>query len=175
MKAATTDVEREVIRQALLAIVSANNGVLNPHRVLEVARDPNHVLHPQFEWDNEAAGEAYRLAQVGALARRLRVTVIRENRETRQIQISTTRGLQSRPSMRTSSGGYEPIDALLADADKRSELFAQVLRELSSYRRRYAELIELEQVWVAVDDVVSEHTRPSASAPDAEARPGAAG
>ncbi len=177
MNATPSDVEREAIRRALLAIVERNNGVLNPAHVLEAARDEEHVLHRFFEWDDAKAGDAYRLAQVGALVRRLRLTIIRPATAPREVAISTTRSYQSRPSMRGQGGGYEGIGAILSDDEKRGELLAQVLRELSAYRRRYAELSELQTVWIAVDDAL-EASAPAGSsslAPGAEARHGAAG
>jgi hypothetical protein len=77
--------------------------------------------------------------------------------------------------MRRESGGYEAIDAILADHEKRAELLDQVLRELSAYRKRYAELSELETVWLAVDEASREAAEGSPLTPDGEARPGAAG
>ena len=170
------DVEADAIRAALLDIVRTNNGVLNPSLVLDVARDPAHVLHSHFEWNDGAAAEAYRLAQVGALVRRVRLTVIRADQATREVTISTTRGYQSRPSMRRAAGGYETIDAILGNHDKRAELLAQVLRDLSSYRQRYAELSELQPVWLAVDEAAADLSEAiSSSVTGDELRPGAAG
>jgi len=174
MKAQVQDVERDAIREALLAIVDGNNGILNPHQVLEVARDATHVLHRYFEWDDGAAADAYRLAQVGALVRRVRLTIVRREGQARQIAISTTRGFQSRPSMRSAEGGYERTDAIFADADKRRELLAQVMGELSAYRRRWAELSELEAIWTAIDEAAEEIVDNSSPAPGDEPRPGAA-
>lgn len=156
MKATTSDLERERVRAALAAIVERSQGVLNPRDVLDVARDPAHVLHSYFDWDDTSAGERYRLLQVGVLVRHVRLTVVKPDPVTREVQITTTRGYQSRPSMRRSSGGYEQINAILADSEKRAELLAQVVRELASYRRRYAELSELHAVWLAVDDLAME-------------------
>ena len=171
------DHQREEIRSALLAISEHHHGVLNPKDVVEAASDPAHILHERFEWDDSVAAAAYRLAQAAALIRRVRLTFVRSSGVDREITVSTTRQFQSRPSMRTKEGGYEAIDQLLADADKRRELLAQVLSELTAYRRRYAELSELEAVWVAVDDVVTElRTEDSpVTAPAGETRPGAAG
>jgi hypothetical protein len=152
MKATSTDLEREHLRAALHAIVEGNHGVLDPRHVLDHARDPASILHGYFEWDDAAAGEAYRLAQVGALIRHVRYTVVRADPATRAITLSTTRAFQSRPSMR-GRGGYEDVVAILSDADKRAELLAHVVRELAAYRKRYAELSELDPVWVAVDEV----------------------
>jgi hypothetical protein len=170
------DVERELVRAALHAIVERNNGVLNPTLVLDAARNEAHVLHRFFEWDDGAAADAYRLAQVGALVRRVRFPVVRANAATREVTISTTRGYQSRPSMRRAAGGYERIDTILADTEKRAELVANVLRELIAYRKRYAEISELQAVWIAVDDVAQDTVTDLSSPPAGdETRPGAAG
>ena len=152
MKATAADLEREQLSAALHAIVEGNNGVLNPRRVVDVARDPTHVLHRYFEWNDGDAAEAYRLLQVGALVRHVRFTVVRADPATRQVAITTTRGYQSRPSMRKEHGGYEPVTAILSDPEKRGELLAQVIAELTAYRRRYAELSELQPVWFALDE-----------------------
>lgn len=172
------DHEREEIRNALLSISVQHHGVLNPHDVVDIARDPSHVLHARFEWDDSAAAEAYRLAQASALIRRVRLTVMRASSTNREITMSTTRAYQSRPSMRPN--GYEAIQVLLADDEKRRELLAQVLSELNAYRKRYAELSELEAVWIAVDEAMTDLHAESpdgtpSTAPDGETRPGAAG
>jgi len=175
MKSSPLDHDREEIRAALLSISAQHHGVLNPHDVVKVARDPKHLLHDRFEWDDSTAAEAYRLAQASSLIRRVRLTVMRSTGPDREITVSTTRQYQSRPSMRTKTGGYEPIDQLLADDDKRRELLAQVLSELTAYRKRYAELSELEAVWVAVDEAITDlHTELPATAPAGETAPGAA-
>lgn len=177
MTTTITDLEREQVLAALNAIVASHHGVLNQQAVLDAARDPSHVLHPFFDWDDARAGEAYRLLQVNALVRRVRLTVVRQDHTTRAVTITTTRGYQSRPSMRHRDGGYEPVESILSDDEKRRELLAQVLRELASYRKRYADLQELESVWAAVDDVTTDLLSPPSVAPptDGESRHGAAG
>ena len=172
-----TDHDRDQIRAALQAISEQHHGILNPQVIVEVARDPMHILHPRFEWDDSLAGEGFRLAQAAALIRRVKFTVMRTDAVTRELTISTTRAYQSRPSMRTSAGGYERIDMLLSDATKRRELLAQVLAELGFYRKRYSELAELEVVWLAIDEAATDFRAEdsSATAPADEPRPGAAG
>ena len=151
------DIKAELIRAALAAIAEANGGYLNPAHVVEAARDPVSVLHDEFNWDDEDAADRYRLAQAGALIRRVKFTVMRQVAETKEVQIVTTRAFQSRGSARNAAGGYEGIETIMADADKREELIAQVLRELNSYRKRYAEISALSEVWAAIDDAVELH------------------
>ena len=63
------------IREELERIGTA--ALLTPEAVVEAARDPRSPLHDQFQWDDEAAGEAYRLQQARALIKRVRVDVVR--------------------------------------------------------------------------------------------------
>jgi hypothetical protein len=42
----------------------------------------------------------------------------------------------------------------MADPAKRDELIDQVLSELTAYRKRYADLLALSSVWVAIDDAM---------------------
>lgn len=174
-----TDIEREQVRSTLAAIVEGNHGILNPRQVLDEARRPDHALHAYFEWDDGAAGEAYRLLQVGALVRRVKLTIIHTDQTTREVTIKAARAYQSRPSQRHAEGGYEPLDALLRDDDKRGELIAQVLRELNAHRRRYAALSELQPIWTAVDDVTTDLLPSQPSSPASptgdDARHGTAG
>jgi len=171
----SSDYDREEIRSALLDIAARHGGVLNQRDIVDAAKDPGHVLHAYFEWDDAACGEAYRLIQATQLVRRVKLSIVRSDGQTRELSIRTTRQFQSRPSMRSAVGGYEAIDAILSDDDKRRELLAQVLNELQAYRRRYAELSELQSVWVAVDEAL-ESQPSSVSAPGTdESRLGAAG
>ena len=175
MKATPTDLEREHVRSTLAAIVARDNGILNPRAVLDEARDPENCLHRYFEWDDARAGEAYRLAQVGALVRHVKLTIFRPATETRELTISTTRAFQSRPSQRSKAGGYEPLAAILGDEAKRAELLAQVLRELAAYRSRYAQLSELDVVWLDIDEAQRTYSAPATAPAGDEPRPGAAG
>lgn len=153
-KPTSIDLRTEQIRAALTALAEANNGLLNPAHVVDAARNPESVLHSEFEWDDDAAADSYRLAQAGALIRRVKFTLVRQDHETKQITVRTTRAFQSRPSQRTADAGYESVEQIMADPVKRDELIDQVLRELTAYRRRYADLLALSNVWAAIDDAI---------------------
>jgi len=157
MKPATIDIRAEEIRAALGAIAEANGGYLNPAHVVETARDPSHILHNEFSWDDEDAADKYRIAQASALIRRVKFTVIRQSTETKEVRMVTTRAFQSRKSARGADGGYEGVAEIMSDTDKREELLAQVLRELNAYRKRYAELAALSDVWAAIDEAFDLH------------------
>ncbi len=176
MKPATADLKTEALRAALHAIAESHAGLLNPHVVVDAARDPLSPLHAEFEWDDSEAAELYRLAQAGALVRRMRLTIVRTDGATKSVKLSTTRAYQSRQSQRlgAAGGGYEGIEEIMSDDGKRRELLAQVVRELSAYRKRYTDLHELQQVWNALDEatemfgpIASSGERSQPSAPSA--------
>lgn len=58
---------RKAVRQALERL--ERDGRLTPEAVLAEARDPQHVLHAEFEWDDAVAGGQYRLMQARRLIR----------------------------------------------------------------------------------------------------------
>lgn len=156
MKPNQQDLRAEEIRAALAAIANENGGYLSPAAVVEAAKEPGSVLHAEFEWDDAAAAESYRLAQAGALIRRVKFTLVREDKATKEIEMRTTRAYQSRPSARTAEKGYEPVADIMRDESKRDELIAQVLKELLAYRKRYADLVALSAIWNAIDDAIEE-------------------
>jgi hypothetical protein len=148
-----SDTRQAAIRTALVDIAAKHGGFLNPHHVVEAARDPGHPLHAEFPWEDATAADAYRLVLAEALIRRVKLAIMRPATDTKPVTVQTTRAYQSRPSQRHKTGGYEAIDVLMADQDKRRELLASVLRDLQAYRKRYAVLEELSGVWRAIDEV----------------------
>ena len=156
-KITITDLKAESIRAALAAIAEANNGYLDPSHVVVAARDAESVLHDEFEWDDDSAAEQYRLAQAGALIRRVKFTVVKQDATSKQVALTTTRAYQSRPSKRRGDEkGYESVQDIMRDPEKRDELIHQVLRELNAYRKRYRDLVALSSVWNAIDDAIAE-------------------
>jgi hypothetical protein len=157
MKPASIDLKAESIRAALAAIAERNNGYLNPVAVVEAAKDPKSILHGEFEWDDDDAAHAYRVAQAGALIRRVKFTVMKTKKDDPTIvEIKTARTYESRPSARNKDQGYEQVSDIMKDEDKREELIQQVLKELSAYRKRYASLMALSDVWYAIDMAMDE-------------------
>jgi hypothetical protein len=100
--------------------------------VVDVARNSKHPLHSHFEWNDEVAGEAYRVDQARALIRTVRVRYVSKSSP----EASDT--VRAFTSVRTSTGhGYEPTLDVIADPVKRRIMFADMRREWVAYRRRY--------------------------------------
>jgi hypothetical protein len=147
--------QTEAARMELMAIAEANNGHVSPEKVVARAKDERSALHGFFEWDDEKAGEKLRLVQAGLLLRRIKITVFRQAPDDRgvDLEITRTRQFQSRPSQRSRQLGYEPIEDIVADEDKRAEMVAQAKAELRAIQKRYNELEELASVWQAIEQI----------------------
>jgi len=145
------DLKNEAKRAALLAIAARDEGRLHPQAIVDEAEDARSPLHDEFEWDDGEAAAAYRLAQAGALVRRLKVTIIREDKTARVLKVTTTREYESRRSQR-GGGGYESLEEIMREPEKRAEMISQVLDEMMAYRRRYEALVELAEIWAAIDE-----------------------
>lgn len=130
------------------------------------AEDPSSPLHTHFTWDDSEAARKYRLAQAGALIRRVKLTVVKPYAEIKTVKATVTRApehevgtvnvYQSLPSMRHPEGGYEDVATILSTPGKRDELLRQVLGDLKALRRKYSLLMELKDIWAAVDDAIAE-------------------
>lgn len=173
MKPKAIDIKTEGIRSALLALYEARDGMLSARDVIDAARDPGSPLHDEFEWDDDVAAENYRLAQAGMLIRRVKLTIIKAHPKTKKVTVEVTRQFQANPppaAGKERERGFDTVESMLSDPTKRAALLAMVLKEMQSYRRRYAQLSELADVWAAIDAAdddfggLSHEDRPSAPA-----------
>lgn len=138
---------------ALTALAETLGGRLSPAAVLDAARDPQSLLHDQFEWNDGAAAEAFRLIQAGALIRRIKIDVVIEQKDPVRVQV---RAFVSQPSMRgTEVGSYVPY--ALADPN---ELRRDAVTQLDNVRRRFQHISELGSVWREIERANEAETVP---------------
>ena len=115
---------------------------ITPQNVVDLARNENSKLHNDFEWDNEIAGEKYRLSQAREMIQLLTFEPKTENHEpTRVYQISTEKTV------------YKPVEVILQNNDEYQNLLKRALAELESFKKRYSTLVELEQVFRAIAEL----------------------
>lgn len=117
-----------------------------PNQILDKARDPGSELHKCFEWDDSIAAEKYRLFQARKVVCHL---VIRETIQDKKPPI--------RFMLQTKNGdGYQPTQIIYRDPDKYQVLLQSVLRDLVAIRNKHANLVELEQVFEAIDHLTKQ-------------------
>jgi hypothetical protein len=142
-------------RPTKLAIVHAeferirkqHGGRLAPLDVVDAARPKRSVLHPYFEWREGVAAEKWRLAQAATLIR-VTVEVMEVDGEKRQY-----RAYVSLSSDRLGKGGYRSMTAVMSNPVWRTQLLQDAMAELQAFRVRYKSLVELAEVFAAMDNV----------------------
>ena len=132
------------------------HGNLTNEAIVEAARDESSPLHNAFEWNDSIAGQRYRLTQAGEMKRAL-VFVHRREDEKREHVVRAWV-----PVHRLDDGDKErkvntwvPFDEAMADPALRKEVLDRALAEAQAWRARYQDLVELSNVFSALDAVAS--------------------
>lgn len=137
-----------VIERELLKIAKANGGRLRAHDVVKAARPVKSPLHSYIWRDGETeAADKWRLHLA---ARLIRVTVEIIGVEDDSY---TVRAFCSLSSDRLSGAGYRIMVDVLSHDQHREQLLQDALNELAAFKRKYAHLRELVQVFQAIDQL----------------------
>jgi hypothetical protein len=131
-------------------------GPLTPETVLQHARDKASPLHRHFEWNNSKAAEEYRLQQAAWLLRTVKVRVVVKDTRSSARAFIAVKVDPDEPSPRLQ---YVSLSAALDNPDWRAQMIEQALRELESFRQKYAVLSELKTVIVAIEKVRDKHKK----------------
>ena len=124
-------------RDELLAIRDANDGVLTPEIVVDVARDPAHPLHSRFEWDDSVAAEKYRRDQAHVLIQKAKVAYQPRG------ESGPPRLVRAFVAMRAGEGHvFDPVEEVAQDPLRRRMALADMEREWKTLRRKYEEFAE---------------------------------
>lgn len=135
----------EEVRKILLDL--HRTGDLTPERVVDVARDQSHPLHSQFEWDDEAAGEAYRRSQASDLIRSVRIRYAEDT----DGKDKTVRGFVSVRPADAPHRIYRPVDEVMADPLQRQMLLRDARREFKAFEKKYGHLSEYAEIIAGED------------------------
>jgi hypothetical protein len=123
------------------------NGRLTPALVVDEARDESHPLHSRFEWDDAAAGEAWRRQQAHELIRSVRVVYREADDKNPEKSVRAFHAVRSEKEH-----VYEPVEKVVADDFTRQLVLRDMEREWQALRRRYDQFAEfLEMVRRDVD------------------------
>lgn len=134
--------KRNFIELELRRIAKENGGICSPEEVVRQAKNQRSPLHNLFEWDDTKAGHSFRLWQ----ARKLLVYVEYKPMEEKP-PISVFVSLSSD---RKKSGGYRLREDVMKDAEYRSILLEDALREMKLFEEKYFLLKELEELFGAM-------------------------
>jgi hypothetical protein len=70
---------RARVHQTCIAALE-RGGIVTPEALVRAARNPNHPMHPDFEWNDRKAGHKHRLDQARTFIAAVRVTITTSTR-----------------------------------------------------------------------------------------------
>lgn len=133
------------------------DGVFDLESIVQRAKPKSSPIHDEFTWNNVEAAEKWRLEEARYLARAIEVIHEEASAPTRAWESVTIQAQGTTPGEPdTTKRVFRSIDDIMADPVARDELLIRALKEASSWRRRYANLQELAQVHMAIDQTVTQ-------------------
>lgn len=128
------------LRDQLQAVYD-EHGRLTPQAVVDTARTEDHPLHDRFEWDNQVAGEAYRLDQARRLIRSVRVTY----READEREAART--VRAFHAVRDEQGtAYRPVEEIRDNPLLAKLVLQDMERQWKQLMRQYGHLDEFSRM-----------------------------
>ena len=129
--------------EELERIRTRHNGRLEPEWVVHEAKAKRNPLHDLFEWDDNVAAQNYRVDQARGVIRSIDV-VVEEVEAPKPVRafVSVWRG---------SDRSYTSVSHAMSDPKLRQQVLAEALASLEAWRKRYAELEELADVFAVID------------------------
>jgi len=145
------------IGEVLAQIAAANKGHLRPKAVVSEARNAKHLLHRHFEWNDEVAGELYRLDQARTLIRAVQIVNEKDDSKTPAfISIAEKAGVS-----------YRTLTDVLTNADLQAQALKQAERDLEAFEKRYRQFEEICELIKTARDLVSQRRTSLESRPSA--------
>lgn len=136
-------VKHQITRELERLQEQNETGLLTAGTVVEAARDEDSPLHQHFEWDNDVAGERYRLIQARQL---IRAIIVNEDITGREV-----RNYVSVPSDRSQpGGGYRTLSNVISISELRQEKLVELQKIMDSHLERYEAFLALEPDFVEI-------------------------
>lgn len=126
---------RDGIRKELQMLAQEQGDMLTPRAIVVAARDTASPLHRLFEWDNDRAGERYRVMQAGVLLNSIKIEWVGEKRNA---YVNARVTVMDEPVR-----GYFPIHRVASEQELYQAVLEQAVHELEYTQRKYQEIREL--------------------------------
>lgn len=121
-------------------------GELTPQDVVSDARNPNSPLHSFFEWDDSEAAEQYRLGQARGLIRAVVAVYVSDAKPAVRHKMFVHIPEPGAPH-------YREAGHALSQTKTREMVLQQAWTELQAWRKRYRDLLELSELFDAIDAI----------------------
>lgn len=138
----------------VLEMIRKRDGNITPKAVVDEARPKNSPLHPAiFEKSQKQAAEAHYLEEARKMIRSIEVIYVKAPKAPAK-QYSVVTQAPEKPDDKPRKV-YQSTEEALKDPVMRDEILGNAIRDAITYRRKYAHLQELAQVFTAIDEFVA--------------------
>lgn len=146
----------------VLTEIHQRDGKVTPPAVVEESRPPDAVLHPEFTWDDEKAGEKLREIEAANLIRSL--VVVHDKREEepesrpRQLRVFVRPAVPKEKLEHDQyehlrpKGSYTLVEDVFSDPVLRYQFIAKAWQELKAWSTRYRNLEEFSRILQVIDE-----------------------
>lgn len=148
---------RERVNEEIDTLRVWHGGTIKQEQIVGYAREnPDSALYEDFDnqnlWDDSYAAEQARLQYASRIIRLFMLKPV----DDQQPPVRALVSLIDDRKAGAQSPGYRHISDVMNDVGLRMNLIHTALMELRACRRKYENLIELSEVWVAVDKIETE-------------------
>lgn len=146
-------VDAQIVNGIIQKIADKNGRECTPQELLEAARSKRSPINKCFEWDNFEGAERYRLQQASYLLRKVKVILVTEEGEERKVSAWSSVRSKRQPNKRAY---VRTIEAMETDTEWHEEILMNALRQLVSWRKKWAHLNEISQAIRMVDKGINQ-------------------
>lgn len=140
-------VKARVFGQVFTKLAKDHNNEVKPKMIVDAARSPSSPLHSAFEWNDRKAAEHYRVEQARKMIAAL-VIITDDGERNKRVIIGV-------PVEKDSKGKryYGWTADIMKDPEKRQRVLDIALMELDHFQQKYQHLVQLAEVFSAIDRV----------------------
>lgn len=127
-----------------LARIESRYGALRPEDVVAESRAGKSVLHKCFNWDDKDAAEKYRISQGQDLI--CNIVAVKINGKALEAPVRAFVSIER---------AYVRVSAVIKSGEFTEIMLAQALKELEAFRRKYAALRSLRELFSHIDRAIN--------------------
>jgi hypothetical protein len=135
---------KEKYKSELTNLERKYSGKLSPKDIVREASNSNSPLHDWFDWEDNEAGEKWRLHQARILLTTIKVSVIfegtkKEYRKYLNVRVGEDEGRY-----------YVQTKNILKNPDMKAQILQKALNEVTYWERCYSDYKELEDIFTGI-------------------------
>lgn len=119
---------------------------VKPEEIVDKARDESTELHKCFEWDDTKAAERYRLHQARQIVCHLIIKEVDNAPQKHEVRVFYKTD---------NTEGYKSVEYIMRNENEYQKLLERALSELSSFKKKYSTLKELNGLWGVINSLTA--------------------